>query len=280
MRDFTKYVTLKAAHSVQAEEIRLAVEHFASGPRPSISSIERSFILGSGANHAFGSSTGRFRFVETLATEESEEGEAAPVPESFATLARECEPGMWEWLNLVGIDDSYDIEGIDYRPGHRIGTEFADHKNQVNPFVKFVNSDSSFMYRLLIQRELAAMRDLVVEEFGTETAFRKYFTGPPRGIAFVNHVPTANTKVELEYQSLANPNYRYKQHDRGDILAASLALPYCDAIWLDKHWTHTARSARLSQEYGTRMIESASDLLDLLESPDLSLGQPHRQACP
>jgi len=123
MAGLSGYATLRAIHLVQAEEVRLAAiwVRDPSAPPPA---IDRSFILGTGANHAFGSRWGRWRFVETFQPDGPDDGPETEPPEDFRTLATRLPVELREWLNLVGADEDYNLTVIDYRPGHRLGDEF------------------------------------------------------------------------------------------------------------------------------------------------------------
>jgi hypothetical protein len=263
MRDLSGYTTLRAVHEVQREETRRAHLRLRAGLQTN--ELERSYILGHGVNHAFGSAIGRYRFVESLAAEGVEEGVEVQAPDDFVQLAGRLTPEQWEWSNLVGVDIDYSIPGIDYRPEHRLGDEYAAGRNAVNGEVDVRGAEQSLRYRFLVNLALHGLWDYIVENFDGVEDITDHFRGPTEGIRFVNAIPTANVKVELEYRALTNPKYIFKQHDRGDVLDLALSIPYCDAVWPDAHWTHIAKAAKLADEHGTHFVQGPTDLIRVLD---------------
>jgi hypothetical protein len=87
MAEVTGYATLAAIHSVQAEEVRRAASWVMTGANQPPAPLERHILLGVGANHAFASQTGRYRFVERIAGEGATEGPETGTPEP-AGMAR------------------------------------------------------------------------------------------------------------------------------------------------------------------------------------------------
>lgn len=242
MRDLSGYATLRAVHEIQHEETRRAHSRLALGKAGG--GLERAFVLGRGVNHAFGSQFGRYRFVEAIAVDGVEEGAPTQPPPEFLRFAGGAPSDGWEWFNLVGLDTDYGISGIEYRPEYRLGDEYTDGRNSINAFVDEFESEESLLYRYLTSRTLRGLGDYIVESFANSaSSISDHFKGPADGIAFVNEIPTANVKLELEYRALKNRSYIFKQHDLGDVTDLALSLPYCDAVWPDAHWSHIARSS-------------------------------------
>jgi hypothetical protein len=266
MGDLSGYVTLRAIHEVQREEIFRAAASLFSGT--AYEPLDRLKTVGIGVNHAFGSEHGRLRFLESLATSESEEGDETEAPPEFLRLAREAPARTWEWVNLVGFDRDYSVPGIDYRPEYRLGDEWAKTRNSFDRYVESFGSDQSLLYRLLVARSLDGMGEMLVDAFETDQAILRFFQGPSDGVSFVGKVPTENVHVELQYRALKNKTYTFKQHDRGDVLDLALSMPYCDAVWPDAHWAHIVKAAKLDEMYGTTVIKNADDLIHRIDNRD------------
>lgn len=215
--------------------------------------------LGIGADHAFDSETGRLRMVESLATDNAEEGPAVAPTADFVQLKRDLPTAVWEWFNLVGGDDSYDVPGIDYRPEHRLGDAFAqDHNAGIKAPV-----DASVTYRRIAGYTLSWMHDEILDEEHLDAL--RQLASPAAAIAFVNSSGPTAAFTELLYRTYRNKAYVFKQHDRSDLLSLSQALPHCNAVWADKHWANTARAAKLDSHFGTRIVSDPESLLDWLD---------------
>lgn len=98
MRDLSGWLTLAPPEVVTRDEVRVAVGRLCD-VAPTMASP-----VGHGVNHAFSSSTGRFRFVESLWTGES--GEGGPV-QGIDLLAAQNRPDAWEWFNLAGPAEDF-----------------------------------------------------------------------------------------------------------------------------------------------------------------------------
>jgi hypothetical protein len=94
-----------------------------------------------------------------------------------------------EWLNLVGADEDYNLTGIDYRPGHRLGDEFARLQDRTRQFANDVPNDGSLLYRAVVLGQLKGLEDHIRGHLSAAEMDR-FFAGPVRGAAFVAAVPT------------------------------------------------------------------------------------------
>jgi len=266
MADVSGYVTLRSVDDVRWEEVRRAVDGISAGRRAM--PIDRGEILGVGVKHAFASEMGRIRWIESLAEAGGEEGVPSVVPTVWSDFARTGPAHVWEWLNLVGFDQDYSIPGIDYRPEHRLGDEWAGIRNEMQRLLDAEVADESLVYRKLIGRALGSMGESIAEAFGSDEAILRHFRCPTDGAAFIGNMPTEHVGVELQFRAMKNKQYVFKQHDRSDVFDLSLALPYCDAVWADAHWSHIARASKLPELYGTRVLNKPGELLALIAGLD------------
>ncbi len=202
MAELSGYVTLAAVDLVLREEVRRVCSRILSGQAVIADPIPRSMLLGVGANHAFGSPTGRWRLVETFDDVTGVEGPTTSPPEEFVRAQQAATPAQWEWVNLVGPPD-LGRSGLDARPEHRLGTGFARDHDGIPAYVAAVGSDESFLRRLVYQRQINGMLD-DIRDFITPEAFNRFFTGPPAGFALVEGIPTAHVCAELEVLSWVN----------------------------------------------------------------------------
>ncbi|MGB3910248.1 MAG: hypothetical protein WBL06_07245 [Pseudolysinimonas sp.] len=262
MAELSGYVTLRAVHEVLEEELARVTEAWRKlGPRLPAMQIAREWIVGSGARHAFASPTGRYRFVSKIATNSSPEGEEVPMPDEWVAASAAMSREMFEWVNLIGLDNNYDVPGVDYRPEHRLGDEWVASQEEVRAMVDFIGSDDSLMYRLIIGRRLANLFEQFPHALPTNRELASWFRGPADGIGFIGSMPVQQVMVELTYAAHRNARYRFKQHDRTDILELSLTLPYCDVVVPDANWAHHAMATRLAESFGTKVLKDRESLI-------------------
>jgi hypothetical protein len=117
MRDVSRYDTLAPVHLMQQAGVEW---HMAKLAAPDVEvPTPASLLLGRGVNHAFGSPTGHFRVVSSIADDSTPEGAPADVPQVLLHAARTGE--SWEWFNLAGSAQFLLLDGIEVRPEHRRG---------------------------------------------------------------------------------------------------------------------------------------------------------------
>lgn len=86
--------------------------------------------------------------------------------------------------------------------------------------------------------------------------------------AFADSVPALRIAVDLKQHLFRNASRPWQINDLYDIDAISLAMPYCHAVLVDKMMTDFLNRSRVPQYSGTRVVDSLTDLLDIL--PELA----------
>ncbi|WP_157625914.1 hypothetical protein [Mycobacterium sp. 155] len=141
MRDVSAYATLAPVHSVERAWVRSEIWRWCGRtPAPPDTNI-----LGYGVNHAFGTATGRFRFVTSIATDDQPEGPPAEVPADLIDLAG-ASGENWEWLNLAGPPELFMMDGVDIRPEHRRGPADVEFETAVRDHLQ---NDAGYRQRLV-----------------------------------------------------------------------------------------------------------------------------------
>jgi hypothetical protein len=253
MIELSEFETLSAIHRVREKEVADSVARWVKYGDPRAVAVDRMAILGRGAEHAFDSVTGRFRFVESIANTSAEEGEPAGEPQEFFELRTTLTWNQWQRFNLIGVPALYQFHdnGIDLRPSHRLGDSFANRHNQLRSQWDF-SSDSSFLFRILAKQSLQSLRQEISDSFRADGVDpNSYFTSPTPGVAFLSTLPTENVRLNLLYDLHRDAGYRFKQHDETDITSLALAVPYCDLVFTERHWSHHLNRSGISTEYAT-----------------------------
>lgn len=266
MAGLSGYVTLRAVHEVATEETARLITARRVVSRGRGEPIPRDWIIGMGARHAFGSPTGRFRFVESLATATEPEGDELAPPQEWLDALDGLSPAQFEWINLAGLDRSHDLLGIEYRPTHREGDEWVRAQQALRQAVAAIDSDESLLYRGLI---LSRLDDVFGEDKSghlLDHEVRAWFTGPIAGVSFITALPVQQVFVELLYAAHRNLAYTFRQHDRVDLQDLALAIPYCDVVVPDRHWAHLATASRVAREHGTVVLKGRDQFRAWAES--------------
>jgi hypothetical protein len=263
MRDVSRYATLLAFHVLQEQEIAEASKWFVGDRRGEPVRVPRDRVVGFGANHAFGSPTGRFRFIESLATPEFDEGAPVDVPVEFLEMARGLSPREWEWVNLAGMPGLHNVPGVEIRPEHRIGDAYVKIQEARRRFVS-TSDDPSLLFRDIIGYHLVELGEAIAANLSDEDLLAN-FRSPSDGASFVSRIPSLDVKTRIEQAAHRNPQYRFRQHDRADVLAVSQTMPYCDAIWVDAQWTDMSRRSKCDVAYDTHLVGKVDEAIALVE---------------
>lgn len=273
MRDLSKYLTILALDKVQEIELSLGLGAWKAGHRPTSVFAPATSVFGRGANHAFNSETGRLRLVESIHTPTSPEGPSVRADKTLLALIGALPPREWEWLNLVGFDNLHDFVGMEVTPEHRKGDDYVAIQNEARRLVMRVggrpgfSGERSLLLRYLAGAQLDDWGEEIVAAWGIPLLSR-LFQSPEDGLDFVASIPTADVRMTLEHTGHRNLGYQFKQHDKGDIYSISQAMPYCDAIFPDKHWGQAARGAHLDRRYNTKVLRSVAEFSAYLDDLD------------
>lgn len=265
MRELSDWATLAPIHKITELELRKALsEWFQLGdPEP----IE---VLGSGVSHAFDSSTGRFRAVESIRTLDSPEGPTVDPPEEFLRIASQ-RSNAWEWMNLAGPELDFPLSQlgetmIEYRPEHRRGDDWAEWENSVRQKVEDTDLSDRLRDALVLEDLLALREEISVAAHSLDIDvgyFARSFVG--RGTEFHDLLPSRRVLVDLQCLRLEDANLPLRQHDRPDLMALSVALVYCDVVVTERFWRHLAHRAEIGSQFGTTVLDNLTLLPKAIE---------------
>ena len=122
------------------------------------------------------------------------------------------------------------------------------------------NADPSTLFRLIVAHQLRiATGEAPSALFEPEEASR-WFQGPIDGTSFIAALPTQQVIAHLLYAAHRDSTYRFRQHDRVDVLELALTVPYCDVVVPDRHWGSQARAMKLDVEYDAMVLSGESQL--------------------
>jgi hypothetical protein len=267
MREISGYAALGPVESVRRSEIDAYVDRWFQGSDKQVTPAD---VLGYGANHAFGSKFGRFRFVEWLATETSDEGRECKPPSEFEKLRSDSQ--LWEWLNLFGEPTLIDSDGLDRTPEFREGAQFAKREEEMRQRLSASPDLLRRLADLIAAQEIAAITDdlnnsCIQAQFSPYGLFFESQAGhsPQAAMrALVAGLPTVDVLANLRRLKHQDWTHPWEQHDRADLTNLSVAVPYCDVVVTEKRWSHLCTVSRIAERYGTRVVAGPTRALQAL----------------
>lgn len=263
MRNLSNYCTIAPITKLQRTEvarsvlIKLAPRKFRPIPRYS--------AIGYGVNHAFASKYGRFRYVASVETDATPEGPAVtPRPDERIDRFASADQERYQWFSLAGFEDAMDIDGLDRITQHRRGARYAEQQ-QIRTDWLNKSGNRGMLDRFLLSEDF---NDLLEDINQTCDLHKldpyKLIQSREEIIDFIKSVPTRDVFSALRITRHRNKQKRWEQHDFADLLALSVAIPYCDVVVTEKQWCHITKQARLDKKYGTLMVHKLDDALSPL----------------
>ena len=256
MRDISAYKTFAPLQAVQKLELDAYLGRI-RGRECRVAPID---VLGVGANHAFDSRFGRFRFVASIAAADGSvpEGPAVPAPDEFVE-ANLSGPG-WEWYQLVGEDELLDMPGLERTPEHRLGNLSLGEERHIRELVATQPWARQRLRDLVITRELERLTTEINQACWEHRIdphsllLENPHATPPEAMrALVEGMPSLDTLVTLRERKHRDLGHRWDQHDRTDLHALAVAIPYSNIVVTEKRWAHMAVASGLAERYGTEI---------------------------
>lgn len=259
MRDVTAYATLAPVHVVERAWVRSEIWRRCN----LASQSPDADVLGYGVNHAFGTNTGRFRFVSSIATGDQLEGPSAEVPAGLVGAAAALGE-RWEWFNLAGPEELLAMDGIDVRPEHRRGTEDVNFEMVVRSHLRSNELSRQRLADFILTQELIRILDYINEacqELDVDP-HAIFLNGDPKftSRSFVHALPVTNVLCTLRIHRHRDHGFPLEQHDRTDMCVLALVIPHCDVVATERRWIHALRQAGLDRRYGTDLCGSLGEL--------------------
>lgn len=257
MRDLSGYATLLAFSSVQRREIDAFVAAWVGDERR----VSTADVIGRGSSHAFSSPYGRLRFVQNIEARGEPEGPPIDPPDNLQQFRALVGEDGWEWFQLVGADDFNSESWVDRTPEHRFGSRDEAEENRVRALLTEDPKTMNRLDDLMMTQEFVELTDTtnricVARRLDPHGLF--FEAMHPNGISgavreFGRSVPTVHVRTTLRAWKHRDFSHPWDQHDRTDLLALSVAIPYCDWVVTERRWAHLAKASGLSQIYNTEV---------------------------
>jgi hypothetical protein len=266
MRDLSEYLALAPAYRLQRPEIERAIiekmDIRGYAPNPAAGAF------GHGVDHAFASSSGRFRYVESLGDEHLFSPTLKLTDDPIRILKSKGDP-IYQWISLAGPPGAFDIEGFDRITQHRQGAFYA--ASQQEKMERWVsNGGKDMVDRAVITDAFVDLLDDLNDMCATRGV-------DPISVAHsredIMHlwaaIPTVHVHSSLRIQRFRNSQQKWSQHDLADLSALSVAIPYCDIVVTERQWCALAKRAKLDATYKTFVTPSIDAAIAELEKRNI-----------
>ncbi|WP_433524030.1 hypothetical protein ACQPZ2_01985 [Nocardia pseudovaccinii] len=80
----------------------------------------------------------------------------------------------------------------------------------------------------------------------------------------LQRIPSRWVSSELRRVRLRNPQQPWTKNDLNDILALSIAVPYCDVVVTERQWSRHINHLGLAEQYGTTVLHDLTELTEVL----------------
>lgn len=82
--------------------------------------------------------------------------------------------------------------------------------------------------------------------------------------AIVEATPSRWVEMKLRQQRQANPQKAWHGNDLNDVIALSVAVPYCDVVVTERSWSSMLAAVKVPERYGTLVTPNLQDVVDRL----------------
>lgn len=254
MQRLSRFTTLAPIQTVLELEVNAYVGRLA-GVDGCLGSSE---LLGYGASHAFNSPYGRFRFVESLASDDGSvpEGDTVDPPPEFVNPPQGT---VWEWVQLVGLPEVLASPGVDRTPSHRLGTANAEDELRIREMMAGDPQMKGRLRDFLIADVITSLSETINDVCARAgvSSYALFFdhpehTTPPEAMrAFIAELPAGDAFVTLREHKHRDATHPWEQHDRVDLQSLATTLPYVDIVITERRWAHLCRASGLARRHHT-----------------------------
>jgi hypothetical protein len=213
-------------------------------------------IFGEGANHVFN--------TEMFTYEAPDEFEGHPLPAELQAVATVIGSTVMEFGILAGSPSSEKTRLALSEHMRLTGSMFACGQQELRDRVAELGRG-----RLEDVMTATAIADIhgpllaVCARLGVDPG-RLLAAGAEVLGPLVGAIPSRWVEREMRRLRHANPQKRWEGNDLNDVMALSIAVPYCDVVVTERQWVNFADRAELGRRFNTAVINDLPKLPALL----------------
>lgn len=80
----------------------------------------------------------------------------------------------------------------------------------------------------------------------------------------LEQIPSRWVEMKLRSQRQANPQKPWERNDLNDVIALSIAVPYCDVVVTEKSWASLVNAAKVGKRFDTLVTRDLNDVVNRL----------------
>jgi hypothetical protein len=80
----------------------------------------------------------------------------------------------------------------------------------------------------------------------------------------IDQIPSRWVEMKLRSQRQANPQKPWEGNDLNDVVALSIAVPYCDVVVTEKSWASLVNAAKVGKRFDTLVTRDLKDVVNRL----------------
>ncbi|WP_067097531.1 hypothetical protein [Mycobacterium sp. 852002-40037_SCH5390672] len=80
----------------------------------------------------------------------------------------------------------------------------------------------------------------------------------------IDQIPSRWVEMKLRSQRQANPQKLWESNDLNDLIALSIAVPYCDVVVTEKSWASLINAAKVGKRFDTLVTRDLNDVVNRL----------------
>lgn len=82
--------------------------------------------------------------------------------------------------------------------------------------------------------------------------------------AVIDQIPSRWVEMKLRSQRHANPQKCWEGNDLNDVIALSIAVPYCDVVVTERSWASLINAAKVGKRFETIVTRDLDDVVNRL----------------
>jgi hypothetical protein len=213
-------------------------------------------IFGKGANHVFN--------TEMFTCKAPDEHEGRPLPAELQAVATVVGSTIMEFAILAGSPSSETTRLTLSEHMRLAGSEFARGQQDLRDRIaemrrgRLEDAMTATAIADILDPLLAACTRLGVDP-GRLLAGGSEVLGP-----LVCAIPSRWVEREMRRLRHANPQKQWEGNDLNDVMALSVAVPYCNVVITERQWADFVGVAKLDRRFDTTVISDLRRLPELL----------------
>jgi hypothetical protein len=213
-------------------------------------------IFGKGANHVF--NTKMFTY------EAPDEYEGRPLAAELQAMATVVGSTWMEFAILAGSPSSETTRPALSQHMRLTGSKFACGQHLRDRIAEMGHGQLEDAMTATAIADILDPLLTVCARLGVDPV-RLFVDGAEMLGSLVCAIPSRWVEREMRRLRHANPQKQWEGNDLNDVMALSVAVPYCDVVVTERQWAHFVRVAKLDRRFKTKVISDLRGLPELLE---------------